>query len=204
MSEHAHGPGHGHVHGHHGHHDPETWAKKLDDPARDEWQKPAEVVAALALEPGMVVADVGAGTGYFESHLGRAVGPSGKVLALDFDPDLVAHVEKRCAKAKLGNVEARLVAPDDPRLAAASVDRLLLVDSWHHLADRVAYAKKLRSALRPGGRIVIVDHVPDAPEGPPPEMRVRTAEVVAELDAAGFRSRVVPDSLPRHFIVVGS
>lgn len=182
-------------HEHHG------WAG-LDDPGRDARQKPAEVVAALAIAEGMRVADVGAGTGYFEPHLSRAVGPSGRVLALDVDPELVAHMRRRFEVERLANVEARLVAPADPGLAAASVDRILVVDVWHHLTDRVSYAKKLRAALAPGGRLVIVDYPEDAPSGPPTELRVGAKAVAAELTAAGFVARVEPRSLPEQYVVV--
>ncbi len=183
---------HEHAHG---------WAG-LDDPGRDTRQKPAEVVAALELSEGMVVADVGAGTGYFEPHLSRAVGPRGRVLALDVEPELVAHMTKRFEAEGLANVEARLVAPTDPGLAAASVDRVLVVDVWHHLTDRVSYARKLRDALAPGGRLVIVDYPEDAPRGPPPELRVGAQAVVAELAAAGLEARVEPRSLPEQYVVV--
>lgn len=187
--DHHHGPGHDWTH--------------LDDPGRDEWQRPDEVVAAVGLAEGMIVADVGAGTGYFEARLSRAVGAAGKVLALDIDPELVAGMRRRFADAGLANVEARLVQPADPGLAPASVDRVLVVDTWHHLGDRPAYARRLRQALRPGGRLVIVDYPRDAPEGPPPAMRVDASEVVRELTGAGFSARVVAESLPRQYVVVG-
>lgn len=187
---------------HHGeHHD---WAEALDDPARDATQKPAEVVAAMAITEGMVVADVGAGTGYFEPHLSRAVGASGRVLALDIDPALVAHMRRRFADEGLANVEARLVGPSEPGLMARSVDRVLIIDTWHHMTDRVAYARKLREALTPGGKLVIVDYPADAPKGPPPELRLSTEAVVADLEAAGFVAHVAPETLPNQFIVIGA
>src|SRR5262249_32059366 len=124
----------------------ENWAKVFDDPARDAWQRPDEVVALLGLRPGMTVVDLGAGTGYFEPQLARAVGPSGRVLALDVEPDMVRYLRERAARAGLANVEARTVAPDDPGLGAGTVDRVLIVDTWHHLPDRAAYARKLTAA----------------------------------------------------------
>jgi predicted methyltransferase len=185
-----------HGHGNHPH-------EALNDPARVEWQKPGEVVAAMAIAEGMVVADVGAGTGYFEPYLSRAVGTRGKVLALDISPQLVSHMKRRFEDAGLGNVEARLVPPADPGLTARSVDRVLVVDTWHHMKERVAYARKLRQALTNAGRIVIVDYPTEAPRGPPPELRLKPDVVVKELEAAGFTARVVPESLPNQFIVVG-
>jgi cyclopropane fatty-acyl-phospholipid synthase-like methyltransferase len=194
-----------HQHGDHQHHhtSAESWAAALDDPERAGRQKPGEVVAAMTLREGMVVADVGAGTGYFEPHLSRAVGASGRVLALDIEPDLVRHMQRRFDEAGLGNVEARLVAPDDPGLTAGSVDRVLIVDTWHHMEGRVDYARKLREALTSAGQLMIVDYLVEAERGPPPEMRVSAEAVMAELKAAGFTARVVPETLPDQFIVVG-
>lgn len=195
---HAHGASHDG-----GHHDPNRWLETLDDPARDAWQKPREVVSAMAISEGMVIADIGAGTGYFEPHLSRAVGARGRVLALDISPELVAHMRRRFGESGLTNVEARLVSPADPGLATGSIDRVLIVDTWHHITDRVEYARKLLKALAPTGRIVIVDYPVDAPTGPPPELRVSERQVVAELEAAGFRARIEPDALERQYVVVG-
>lgn len=184
----------------HDHRDAKHWMEVLEDPAREAAQKPAEVVAVMEITEGMTVADVGAGTGYFEPHLGRAVGDAGRVLALDVDAELVAHMRERFKAA--ANVEVRLVAADDPGLEPRSVDRILIVDVWHHLAGRVAYAKKLGAALKPGGRLVIVDYLVDAPTGPPREMRMSAAAIIDELKASGFDAREVPETLPNQFIVV--
>lgn len=195
---------HRHHHGHPGddaRHGVEHWLH-LDDPGRDAWQKPDEVVAAAELSEGQVVADVGAGTGYFEPFLSRGVGARGKVLALDVSPQLVEHMKRRFAQASLGNVEVRLTQPDDPGLAAGSVDRVLVVDTWHHLGDRVAYARRLKQALAPQGRVLVVDYTAEATQGPPPEMRLGVETVLAELREAGFSARVLPETLPHQFIVV--
>ena len=197
-----------HDHGHHQAHpaDPEDferWIQALDDPERAAWQKPAEVVAALALDPGMVVADVGAGTGYFEPPLSQAVGPTGRVLALEINAELVRRMQQRFQAAQLDNVEARLVTPADPGLGQGAVDRVLIVDTWHHMHERAAYAQTLRAALRPGGRLLIVDYGPESPTGPPPHLRLAPADVVAELEQAGLRAEVLAETLPRQFMIVG-
>jgi ubiquinone/menaquinone biosynthesis C-methylase UbiE len=182
----------------------DAWSKEFDDPSRDAWQKPAEIVAAMRIAPGMTVADIGAGTGYFEPYLSRAVGDSGKVLALDIEPDMVRHLRERAAKEKLLNVRAEVVATDDPKLPAASVDRVLIVDTWHHIAERGAYAAKLKEALAAGGTVTIVDFKKDAKHGPPPHHRVAPEAVVAELRAAGLTASVVADvELPEQYVVVG-
>ena len=181
----------------------EDWTKQFDDPSRDEWQQPERVVAAMRIEAGMTVADVGAGTGYFEPHLSRAAGPRGKVLALDIEPDMVRHLRDRAAREGLANVEAREVDPGDPQLGVASVDRVLIVDTWHHIANRTAYAERLRAALRPGGAVTVIDFKREAPRGPPIEHRILPEEVVRELDGGGLDARIVDVGLVDQYMVVG-
>jgi SAM-dependent methyltransferase len=201
--EHAHAPGHVHGGGHHGFENADAWAKVFDDPARDAWQKPDAVVALLELRAGMTVADIGAGTGYFVARLSRAVGPAGRVVATDIEPDMVRYMTERAAREQLGNVEARLAPAAGPGLAAASVDRVLIVDVWHHLGDRAAYARALAAALRPGGAVMIVDFTKEAKHGPPAEMRIPADDIVATLAAAGLRAAVVAEDLPDQYVVIG-
>ena len=203
-------PHHAHGGGHHAHGGPlvhrfekaEDWAKEFDDPARDAWQKPAEVVAAMRISPGQVVADLGAGTGYFEPYLSRAVGPSGKVLALDVEADMVRYLRERVAREKLDNVEARQVGFADPGLGQGTVDRVLIVDVWHHIDGRKDYATKVRDGLKPGGLVVIVDFTAEATKGPPKEHRITPEAMIAELAAAGLKGEVVSETLPDQYIVV--
>jgi predicted methyltransferase len=198
------GLGGGGSHLHHFDRPAEEYAKHFDAPDRDRWQKPAEVVKLLGMRPGMVVVDLGAGTGYFMKRLSRAAGKDGRVLALDVETQLVEYMRARAARAKLANVEARKVAYDDPQLAAGSVDRVLVVDTWHHIEDREAYARKLASALRPGGRVVVVEVTKESPHGPPAEHRLEPPRVVKELEAGGLANvKVVKESLPRQYVVVG-
>jgi predicted methyltransferase len=200
-----HHAGHHHPEGiHHSFKDAAAWSKEFDDPARDAWQKPDEVVRLMAIAPGMVVADIGAGTGYFEGRLDRAVGDAGKVHALDVEPDMIAFMQTRGARDGWKRVEPRLVAPDDPALAAATVHRVLVVDTWHHLGDRAAYAKKLAAALAPSGEVVVVDFTKEADKGPPPEFRLTPEQVIADLAAAGLDARAVEESLPDQYVVVGT
>jgi predicted methyltransferase len=216
---HAGGEHHGHQGGEHGGHhakpgadhecgvvghrfeDAERFAQVFDDPQRDAWQKPQEVVRVMQLAPGQAVADIGAGTGYFMPHLSKAVGPKGKVLALDIEPDMVRHMKERAERDTLANVEVRQVAPDDPRLPAAGVDRILIVNTWHHIADRSAYARKLEPALRPGGAIYIVDFTLETERGPPRDHRLAPDAVIADLEAAGLEAELVDESLPDQYIV---
>jgi predicted methyltransferase len=196
--------------GHHGHSashrfdDAQAWAKVFDDPARDAWQRPADVVALLDVRPGMTVADIGAGTGYFLPYLSRAAGPTGRVIATDLESAMVEHMKARAARDQLTNVEPIQVSPDDPGLPPAGVDRVLVVDVWHHIEDRGAYARALAAALRPGGIIAIVDFTLESQHGPPRHLRVPPDAVVADLMNAGLSVRVAVTALPQQYVVLGT
>lgn len=189
--------------GHHFDAPPESYARSWDDPRRDRWQQPAHVLQLMGLQPGMTVVDIGAGTGYFERHLDRAVGDGGKVIAVDVEPKLVAYIEARARREGWKRTRASLAPRDDPRLEPGSVDRVLIVDTWHHIDGREAYAQKLAAALRPDGRVVIVEVTPDSPHGPKKEHRLAPAQVIAELTAAGLEAQVVREKLSRQYVVVG-
>lgn len=170
---------------HHRFRDAASWAKVFDDPARDAWQRPDEVVRALRLAPDAMVADLGAGTGYFTVRLARAV-PQGRVLAIDIEPDMLDWVKRRAAHAGLANVETVLASPDDPHLAT-NVDLVLIVDTYHHLSNRSAYFRALASHLSAHGRVAIVDfRMGHIPVGPPESMRVAPDAVAAEMKDAGL------------------
>ena len=194
-------------HGRRAHHhrfdDAASWSKVFDDPERDAWQRPADVVAAMAIAPGMTVADVGAGTGYFEPYLSRAVGPEGKVVAVDIEPDMVRWLAERAKREGLANVEVVRGAAADPNLPSGSIDRVLVVDTWHHLDDRGAYAKKLAASLRPGGVVIVVDFTKESPHGPPPKARLAAEEVTADLAQAGLATRPLAVGLPHQFVIAG-
>jgi len=179
------------------------YAKAFDSAKRDAWQKPDEVVSLLQLRPGNAVADVGAGTGYFEPYLSKAVGPSGRVLALDAEPHMVAYLKQRVKKEGLANVTVQQVAATEPGLADNSVDRVLIVNTWHHVPRRAQYAAALNRALRPGGFVVVVDFTAESPEGPPAHARLSPATVIAELQTGGLSARSVAESLPLQYVVIG-
>lgn len=202
-ADHGHGPEHGHGDPmQHRFEDPEYWSKRFDDPARDAWQKPKAVVELMALAPGMTVADIGAGTGYFLPHLADAVGAGGRVRALDVEPTLVEHMTQRMAGQ--AHVTAQVVPHDDPKLEAATVDRVLIVDTWHHIGGRTAYAAKILSGLKPGGHLFVVDFTMDSPMGPPPKHRIPPETVAKTLQAAGFVTEVMAEDLPNQYVVRGT
>lgn len=185
---------------HHSFADAEAWTKVFDDPARDGWQRPDDVLRAMELEPAMTVADVGAGTGYFSVRLARLV-PQGEVIATDIEPDMVRFLEERAHREGLTHLRAVQAPQGASGLAPGSVDRVLIVHVWHHLSDRNAYARDLAAALRPGGRVVVVDFQLTADRGPPAEMRVTPEVVIAEFESAGLSARVSPVAVPDQYIV---
>jgi ubiquinone/menaquinone biosynthesis C-methylase UbiE len=181
---------------HHPPADAGEYARILEDPSRDEWQKPHEVVQALALKGDETVADIGAGSGYFARRLARH---ARLVYAVDIDAKLL----EICAKNAPDNLKTVLAPPDDPQLAAASIDLVFLCDVLHHIEGRGAYLNKLRRALKPGGRIVVVDfHKRALPVGPPPEMKIDHDEAVREFAAAGFRLSAEERFLPYQYFLV--
>ncbi len=183
--------------------DPQVYAASLDARDRHWWQQPEQVVGMLEVEEDMTVVDLGAGTGYFLPYLSDAVGRHGKVLALDAERSMIDSMYRRVGKERLFNVSPIEVAPNDPSLTPRSVDRVLIVNTWHHLTDREAYAEKLFQALRGDGRVLIVDFDADSPKGPPAQFRLSPGAVVAELESAGFTAAVIDSSLPYQYAVEG-
>ena len=188
-----------HKHGEAKHHapsfdDPEKWAKSFDSPERAAWQKPDQVVKALALQPDARVADIGAGTGYFAVRLARAV-PKGTVFAVDLEPKMVAWLGERAKSLGLVNLRAVQGAAASPNLPEP-VDLVLLVNVYHHIDARPAYFARLATSLKPGGRIAIIDQNENAPGGPPKHMRVTVDEIDREMKQAGY-ARAAAASLPR-------
>ena len=178
----------------------ETWAKEFDDPARDVWQKPDEILDALQLPPTARVADIGAGTGYFSVRIANRV-PNGKVFAVDIEPDMVRYLGERAHREHLHILQPVLASANSPNLPEA-VDVALIVDTYHHIDDRVAYFSQLKSSLQPGGRLAIVDFKTDAPEGPPSALRIPPERVIAELEQAGYALVAKHDFLPRQYFLV--
>ena len=212
---HAHGQRGGqseHAHGHHSHEggkgyakdfsQVERFAKHFDDPARDAWQHPELVVKHLQAAPGETVVDIGAGTGYFIPYLAAAVGASGRVLALDVEPNMVEHMKGRIEEAGLQNVRATVVAADDPGLPESSVDRVLIVNTWHHIAQRASYAGKIAKTLKPNGSLLIVDFTRESDIGPPERHRLTPQQVIDELNSAGLAAEVVEaEQLTKQYLV---
>lgn len=188
---------------HRRHRDPSAYRAALEDPARDEYQRPEEVVRALELREGEVVADLGSGTGYFTVRFARAVGESGRVYAVDVSPDMIRHLNRRLRDGGIRNVCTVLADPDDPLLADGSVDRLVIVNTWHHIEDQPGYLEKVKRILRPGGQVVHIDfRKADTPVGPPIGEKIARDDLVAQMENAGFRLAAEHDLLPYQYFLV--
>ena len=179
----------------------QKWVDIFEDPARAEWQKPEEVVKKLELKPGGTVADIGAGTGYFTRLFAVAVGPEGKAIGLDIEPSMVDYMKEDAKKQGLTNYEAKIVKPDDAGLPSKSVDVIFICNTYHHIEDRVNYLKKLTGALKPNGRIVIVDfYKKPLPVGPQSVAhKISEEDVKKEFKKAGYRLKKSLDFLPYQY-----
>jgi ubiquinone/menaquinone biosynthesis C-methylase UbiE len=195
-----------HRHRHHRHGNPEDlddYVERMLSADREEWQKPDELVAALGVSPGDTIAEVGAGPGYFTLRLARAVGPLGRVYAVDVVPEIMAVLRQRLDGAALGNVTPVLARDDDPLLPPASCDLVLIVNTFHHFPDGVAYLRLLASKLKPGGRIVNVDyHQREMPVGPPAEHKVARDDFLAAARDAGLSVIDELTWLPYQYVLV--
>jgi SAM-dependent methyltransferase len=170
---------------------------------RDAWQLPDQVIAAMGDLEGLTVADLGAGSGYFSFRL---LPLAGKVIALEIDPRFIAYLEDRKGQwpdSLARRLEVRLASMDDPHLNAGEVDVVLVVNTYMYLRERIAYLRNLRTRLRPGGRLLIVDYQRKPLKmGPPLEIRVAAHTVSEELQQAGFTGITVDSqSLPYQYMV---
>jgi SAM-dependent methyltransferase len=187
-------------HGQHSFTDAEKWARIFDDPARDAWQKPDEVIRALKLAPEALVADIGAGTGYFAVRFARAV-PKGQVYGVDAEPDMVRYLTHRAQREGLANLTAVAAKPADPGLPAA-VDLVILVDTYHHVPNRERYFSALKKSLKPEGKLAIIDFTLDSPVGPPKRARIPADKVKQELARAGYTLAEEHSFLPNQYFLV--
>ncbi|MCZ6652387.1 MAG: class I SAM-dependent methyltransferase, partial [Planctomycetota bacterium] len=160
---------------------------------------------ALNLRPSERIADVGCGPGYFTLPLAEAVGPAGKVWAVDVQAEMLDRLRQHIAKREPSNIEPQLVPENDPRLLPGQVDTVFIVNTYHHFSYRPVYVSKLRRALAPGGRIVIIDFIPKSREqrgfGPKLEMQLDRAMVDGEMAASGLQPVAVHTFLPEQYFV---
>lgn len=172
-------------------------------PEREREEEPEKMLDALKIKPGSTVADVGAGVGYTSLRLSKRVGPRGKVLATDIQPEMLRMLRARMRKAKVANVVPVLCTQDDPNLPEGEVDLILMVDVYHECSDPETVLRGMLKALKPGGRLVLVEFRAEDPDVPiKPEHKMSVAQVRKELEPQGFRFKERHDFLPWQHILV--
>jgi ubiquinone/menaquinone biosynthesis C-methylase UbiE len=177
--------------------------ESMERAQRDEWQKPDEVVKALELKPGDVVADVGAGSGYFTRRIAKAVALGGKVYAVDVAADILDYLKERADREGLRNIVTIVSQPGNPMLPAKSVDLVFFCDTTHHIDHRVEFYRKLAPSVKAHGRMAIIDYPPDSPHAPhKPEQLVPRSEVISEAEQAGFKFVKDFQFLPYHYFLM--
>lgn len=175
----------------------------LERSEREQEEAPSRAIDALDLKPGMVVADIGAGSGYYTSRIARRIGPAGRVYATDIQPGMLQLLDQRIKSEGLTNVTTVLGGMDDPKLPPASIDLAIMVDVYHELQQPQLFVQRLKEAFKPGGRLVLLEFRKEDPTVPILEVhKMSVAEVKAELEAEGFTLDRVIDVLPWQHIIV--
>ena len=176
----------------------------LERPEREDEEAPSKAIALLDLKPGMAVADIGAGSGYYSARMARRVGPTGRVYATDIQPGMIALLDRRIASEGLTNITTVLGAPDDPKLAANSIDLAIMVDVYHELQDPQVFLQRLKPAFKAGGRLALLEFRKEDPKIPILEVhKMSVAEVKQEMEAEGYEIDRVIEELPwQHLIVI--
>ena len=178
---------------------------RLDRPERDQDQKPAQVVDALALKPGMYVADLGAGSGYFTRRFVEAIGDAGKVYVIDIEPEALKYVEDSLVHMHRSfEAEFILARPDSPKIPFEAVDLIFVCNTYHHLEDRALYFRNVKTSLKSGGRIAIIDFYHDERSGElsfPKRHLVPREKVIEEMTEAGYRLAKEHTFLPKQYFL---
>jgi ubiquinone/menaquinone biosynthesis C-methylase UbiE len=175
----------------------------LDRPERAAEEEPERALDALELEPGMTVADIGSGTGYFTVRLARRVGPEGRVYANDLQPEMQSLLRERLRRESITNVTLVLGAMDDPRLPKAALDLVLMVDVYHEFSQPQAMLRRVRETLKPGGRLVLLEYRKEDRTIPiRPEHKMTVDEARVEVEAEGYTLVRVDRRLPRQHVLI--
>lgn len=179
---------------------------RYESEGRDEWQMPESVIGLLELKPGMVVADIGAASGYFSRLFSTAVGSSGRVLAVDLDTEALAWLADRAAELGMTNIDTVHAEADDSHLPSGEVDLVFFCNTLHHISHRADYLKKLKRALAPGARLAVIEYYKrDLPVGPQgPGHKLSRDETRLILGEAGYRILSEPELLPYQYFIIAS
>jgi SAM-dependent methyltransferase len=172
-------------------------------PERESEEQPDRALDIIGIAKGSTVADVGAGAGYITWRMAERVGPTGKVYANDIQPEMLRLLERNMRQRKLDNVQTVLGALDDPKLPANAIDLIILVDVYHEFGEPQKMLRGMREALKPDGRLVLLEYRGEDPNVPiRPEHKMTVAQVKAELEPEGFRLDKLDDALPRQHILI--
>ena len=175
----------------------------LERPEREDEEAPSKALDALELKPGMVVADIGAGSGYYSTRIAKRVGPSGRVYATDIQQGMIDILDRRIKSEGLTNITTVLGGMDDPKLPPASIDLAIMVDVYHELQQPQVFLQRLKETFKPNGRLVLLEFRKEDPKVPILEVhKMSVAEVKQEMEAEGFVLDKVIDVLPWQHIIV--
>jgi SAM-dependent methyltransferase len=176
------------------------WLERED---REHLEQPEKVLDTLKISPGSIIADIGAGIGYYSLRLAKRVGPQGRVLATDIQPEMLARLRVNMKKADISNVEPILCTPTDTKLPVGQLDLALMVDVYHELANPEETMAQVRQALKPGGRLVLIEYRGEDPKVPiKPEHKMTLKQIREELEPMGFRIQETFDFLLRQHLIV--
>jgi len=186
---------------HHKFEDVDKWAEAFEDPERDAWQKPDEVIKAIDLSVHSTIADIGSATGYFPIRFAR-VAKEGKVFGVDIEQNMVDYLNERAAKEGLTNLESVLGETNDPKIPR-QVDIVFICNTYHHIEERNKYFENLLKYLTSDGKLVIVDFKKgDLPVGPGDSMKIAKEDVIQEITSSGYKLSSSPSMLPYQYFLV--
>ena len=175
----------------------------LDRAEREAEEQPVRALQIMQIAPGMTVADIGAGSGYFTERLARLVGPSGHVFATDIQQGMIDLLRRRLSGQMIQNVTVILSEPSNPRLSAGTIDLALMVDVYHELGNPQTVLGEIRTALKPDGRLVLVEYKGEDPTIPIlPSHKMTVAQAKTEVEAEGFVLTTANSSLPRQHVLI--
>ena len=178
-------------------------AEWLERAERQQEEDPARALRILAVQPGQFVADVGAGSGYYTVRLSQLVGPKGKVYANDLQPGMLQILRSRLERERIANVETVLGTVDDPKLPSGALDMILMVDVYHEFSEPQAMLRRMREALKPTGRLILLEYRAEDPRVPiRPEHKMSVAQAKLEVEAEGFSLATVNEELPWQHVLI--
>ena len=175
----------------------------LERPEREVEEQPQRVIDALDIRPGQTVVDLGAGSGYYSFRIAPLVGPAGKVIAVDIEPEMLRVIQQRAEREQVKNLVTVRSAQCDPNLPAASVDLLFMVDVYHELSCPYEMMQKVTAALKSGGRVALIEFRKEDPKVTIKEVhKMSVAQIVKEMNAVGLKHKDTVETLPIQHLVI--